>query len=700
MEIAKKHTEKLEEIEKKINLSYDTNRKNADRYNLFMRFVFETAINQQKRGTLNILHKPPLEFNILEAAISSQMGDFAKHEPTMMARAADGARIQQMTPEFMEQLNVLQWHLSEIFCEAANDGLQYNFFRDMMGGGFTVGEVSTDYVNPMSFEQKIIVERVFDPSLCGFDPMAVKSHKGDGGYCFKLVPKTKEDFESIYGTKSTKGLKFYSASALGEFQWQFTYNDLPIILTAEFYQKKNSKVKIVKLTNGHTVQKKRYEDFCEQWAKAGYIEQPPQILEERWTVLPEIERYTMTQNQILEYKPTSYSMLPLVWGAGNSVTLKEGNSGSTYEMTRPYVYNAMGVQELMNFSGQTVAAEIEGMVAHKIKVPLEAIPKDFQHVYQNVQQADTLVYNQFLNGDPNVRLDPPMEIQRTPTPPIVENTFMGTSKLTQMILGNLNMVQGTNDNNVSGRAIGLGAIQANSAAAPYMVGYIKFINRIAEIVVDLIPKFYVTPRSIPIRKADGKRSYKIINDPTNKDSISMMYDPNSVQIKVEAGVNLEIQKTMALDQCIKLIQTAPVFANFMGSEGLETILDNLDIRGIEGLKEKVPAYLEKMQKMQEEAAKKGDPMVEASMLQTQAFEKTEMAKIEQSQLETEGAQLIQAAKVAVEKQKVEILYAKTMAEVADMETKQDLEAQRIAAEDAKTAVELAIKFGAQITTNH
>ena len=88
------------------------------------------------------------------------------------------------------------------------------------------------------------------------------------------------------------------------------------------------------------------------------------------------------------------------------------------------------------------------------------------------------------------------------------------------------------------------------------------------------------------------------------------------------------------------------------------------------------------------------------MLQTQAFEKTEMAKIEQRQLEAEGAQLIQAAKVAVEKQKVEILYAKTMAEVEALESKQDLEQQRIAAEDAKTAVELAIKFGAQITTNH
>jgi len=700
MEVAKKRQDMLEDLKKKVDLSYNVSRKNFERYHMFMHFVFDSALTAQQRGTLQILKKPPLEFNILEAAINAQIGDFAKHEPSITARAADGMRAEQMTPQFMEQLNVLQWHLSEIFNEVQNDGLQEKFFFDLMAGGFTVGEVTTEYVNEKSFDQVIKLERVFDPTLCGFDPMARLSHKGDGQYCFKLIPKTISDFKEEYGEEAAKNLRFKNTANVGEFAWCFKQEDNPIILVCEYYNKKKTKTKIVKLSNGHVVTRKRYEEFMIQWNEMGYIEQPPTIIEERATNLQVIERYTFVENKVLEYKETNFSMLPLVWGAGNSVDLRDGEKAASYEMTRPYVYNAMGVQRLMNFAGQTVAGEIENMVAHKFKVSKESIPKDYQEAYRNVQQLDTLVYNEFMDGDTQVRLTPPMEIQRTPTPPIVENTFMGTSKLTQMILGNLNMVQGTNDNNVSGRAIGLGAIQANAASAPYMIGYIKFINRIAEIVVDLIPKFYVTPRSLPIRKADGKRSYQTINNPDDQNSISMMYDPNTVQIKVEAGVNLEIQKSMALDQVIKMTAAEPVFAQFMASEGLETLLDNMDIRGIEGLKEKVPGYLQKMQQAQEAAQQQGDPMVEASMAQTEAFKETEMAKVEQRRLETEGNLAIQAAKVAIEKQKTEIQYALAMAKVEEASSKKEMERQRLDSENARSAVEMALKMGDLGSTQH
>ena len=172
-----------------------------------------------------------------------------------------------------------------------------------------------------------------------------------------------------------------------------------------------------------------------------------------------------------------------------------------------------------------------------------------------------------------------------------------------------------------------------------------------------------------------------------------MYDPNSVQIKVEAGVNLEIQKSMALDQLIKMTAAEPVFGQFMASEGLETLLDNMDIRGIEGLKEKVPGYLEKMQQAQQAAQQQGDPMVEASMAQTEAFKETEMAKVEQRRLETEGNLAIQAAKVAIEKQKTEIQYALAMAKVEEAASKKEMERQRLDSENARSAVEMALKVG-------
>ena len=100
-----------------------------------------------------------------------------------------------------------------------------------------------------------------------------------------------------------------------------------------------------------------------------------------------------------------------------------------------------------------------------------------------------------------------------------------------------------------------------------------------------------------------------------------------------------------------------------------------------------------MQQAQQAAQQQGDPMVEASMAQTEAFKETEMAKVEQRRLETEGNLAIQAAKVAIEKQKTEIQYALAMAKVEEAASKKEMERQRLDSENARSAVEMALKVG-------
>ena len=130
-------------------------------------------------------------------------------------------------------------------------------------------------------------------------------------------------------------------------------------------------------------------------------------------------------------------------------------------------------------------------------------------------------------------------------------------------------------------------IQSNNASVPFIVGYIKGLNRVAQIIVDLIPKYYRTPRSLPVLLPDGKREYFEIN---KKGSLYMNYDPNSLQVKVETGVNFAMQKEIALQTIIGLSQSMPSFAQFFSQKGLQTLLDNIEIRGIDDLKEKAVEY--------------------------------------------------------------------------------------------------------------
>jgi len=690
--VAQTYRDKLPEMKENVEASRNYFQKNIERFYEFMKFVFETSIDGNDEAKLAILQKPIIEFNILEAMISRLRGEFSKQEPSLNVRAADGVRVEELTPEFLETIKVLEAHLREIFFDSSNDSLEYNIYSDLLAGGFSVVRIFTDYVNEMSFEQNIKIERVFDPTLCGFDPMARDSHKGDGDYCFEIIPKTRDAFEAEFGKDKVKGMRFIRSENIGGFNWSYETKDQDIILVCDYYYKKRKNEKIVKLSNGHVILKKHYEQFMEIYNSKGYIEQAPIIIAERETTIESINRCLFCETEVLSHEETAYRYFPLVFFDGNSVNLRDDTDGSATQMTRPIVYHAKGIQQLKNFAGQSVAAEIENMVQHKFIVSVEAIPEEYQDAYKNVQQASTLVYNAFYKDDPTMPLTPPREIQRTPTPPIVENTFMGTDQVTQTILGNYDGIMKTNDKQVSGVALQQGALQSNAAALPYLMGYIKGLNRSAIIVADLIPKFYVTPRSLPVRQANGKRSYQVINHQDNPDSVDFYYNPDSLQIKVEAGVSSGIQKQVALEQLTSLSQAIPVVGEFVSEMGLEIVIDNMDIRGSEELKVLAAKFMEMRAQAKQAQAQQPDPL----QLEAEVYERTEMAKVEQQAIKVQGDQAIQAAKVANEKQLTDIKFMEAIAKIKEGEAKQLLEQERVDSENARTAVETAINFAKEL----
>lgn len=687
---------RLKDIKEKIQGSYSYFKDNCKRYNEFINFVFNTSLTTETRNKLAALQKPPIEFNILEAHISRLIGEFSKQEPGIEVRASDAVQTTDLTEEFIATLNIVEAHIREILCSSTNDSLNAKVMKDLLAGGFSVVEVYTDYLHENSFDQGIYVDRVFDPCLTGFDPLARDSHKGDGQYCFQLVPKTKEEFISEFGEDKLKDVKFERSIANSEeFNWSYKNQDQDIVIVCDYYEKCTKKARIVKLSNGKTMQKKDYKRLLEIWTELGFIEQAPIILDERWTNYTVIERYRLCGNCILEHIETDFTMLPLIFVDGNSVIVKQNDTNASVQMTRPYVYHAKGIQQLKNFSGQTVAAEIENMVQNKFKVALESIPEKYQDAYTNPQQAQVLVYNAFYKSNPDQPLPPPLEIQRTPTPTIVEATFAGSDSVTQAILGSYDGILGISGKQISGVAIQQGAMQSNAAAMPYLLGFIAGFNRIAQVIIELIPKFYVTPRSIPILNADGRRGYQIINDNKSKSSININYNPSDLQISIEAGVNSAVQKQVALDQIIKMMQSSALFAEFINTEGLETIIDNMDIRGVDQLKEKSISFMQKQQQIQAEQAQQGDPMTDVAREQVQAEFEASIAQTQMQREKAQGELAINTAKVAIEKQKADTSFMQAIAKIEAEKSKSVRDAQRFASEDAKDAVEIALDVAKQ-----
>jgi len=529
--------------------------------------------------------------------------------------------------------------------------------------------------------------------------MARTSHKGDGAYCGMLIPYTKERFIEEFGEAAAQDIKFNISSSLQGFQWSYANETQEIVLVAYMFEKKYKRMKIVRLSNGHVIPIEQYKKLIEVWDA---IEQAPIILEERWTDVEYIEQSRFCEAKELYRGVTDYKYLPIVFIDGNSVLIRgdvstgasgvqsSSNSGATQQMTRPYVYHARDAQRSKNLAGQTMMNEIENMVMHKFIVSVEAVPEDYKDAYQNVQEANVLLYNAFddKTGQP---LEAPREIQRTPTPPIVESAFMNADRNIQATLGSYDAQQGIVGDNLSGRAIMQGAMQSNGAAGPYLINYLKGWDRIGQIVLDLIPKYYKTPRSLPVVGKDGKRGFRMVNNPRDKESVDLNYDASMLQLKIEAGVNSSVQKQVSLEMLVKMMQSSEIFAQFMNTKGLSVLLDNLEIRNIDTLKAKAEEFEEELKQQAEMAAQQPD----AAQMQLQAVTQVEMAKVQQRAEQAEGELAIKSAEVAISKQKADIEEIRAIADIQEMQAKVNLEQEKVDSANAKSAVELAFKVASK-----
>jgi len=674
--VAKSASDKLARIKEDVSTSYKYFQDNYKRFHEFRKYIFKESISEQQRAAMQQLHRPVLEFNILEAYISRLLGEFAQQEPSICVTPAEGVPIPY------EVLNLVEGHIRHILHQADKDSFSYEIYKDLLSGGYSVAKVWTDYSSPMSFNQQIYLSRVFDPTLCGFDPAARASHKGDGQYCFEVFPMDVKDFERDYPDVELKGIN-YERDFQG-FNW--SYKDAmgkKLILVVDYFEKKKRRTRIVRLADGRVMTVKDYERMQAYWEEMNFIEQLPIVMgKPRWTELETVCRYRLIENQVLEHEETDYTYLPYVFIDGNSINLTQGTSNTTYQMTRPYVYHAKGIQDLKNFAGISLANYLENQIQSKFIVMKEAIPQedDYIEALTDIQKANTIVVNAFYENDPNKAIPQPIrEVVNQGAPPEIMGAFQVTDPTTQTILGSYASNLGRDDTRLSGKAVIETASQGNSAAMPYIVGYLQGLTQIGNIIVDLMPKYLVGKRTIPLIDSNGEQSYQEIN---MEGKPVLDYKDRAVKVNIDAGVNFQIQKNKALEQIVALMQASPQFGQFMNSpQGLKILVSNLTIYGADRLQESIDPYLQEQAQQQQQAMQMQQEAMSQNpqMIRAQAEMIKAQSDVQQNQIENQ----FELARLATEK---ELADAKILEAEAKISQAQIDSAVRL--EESQTSLEV------------
>lgn len=664
----------LKRIKRLIEMANTSFMENRKRFHEFFKFVFQTAINEADESALKTLGKPIVECNITNAPISRLSGEFSKQMPSITVMAENGM------PVDPETIMVAEGHIRHIIDDANKHNAQYNIYKDQLGGGYSDWKVTTDYVNELSNQQIIKARRVYEPTLCGFDQTARESSKSDSEFCFEFFPMPKEKFKLEYPKVNIEELTFNQEDE--NLCWSYSSENQEIILVCDFYEKKRKPIEVLTVAGQGDMTEDKYEELVAQWKKEARTEQLPVVTERRKSHKQTICRYRIVGVDVIDYVETDYKYLPIVFVDGDSVIIKKGESSAYTQFTKPYVYHAKGIQRLVNFSAQVIGNDFENMVMHKFKVAKESIPQEeaYQLAYKNVQQASVLVYNQYNDGNPDQPLNAPQEIVRVPLPPEVLNMFNGSMQMLQNILGSYDAALGINDNQLSGTAIVEAATQSNAAAMPYVVSHMQALSHVATIILDLMPKYYKTPRTIPILDRDGNRSYQKINQPG---APSFNYDENALSVKVEAGPNFAIQKARALNQIMLLMQASPIFAQFMNEVGLSYILDNMEFRGSDVLADKSKQWMEQLQqKMAQQAQQPNPDQIKA--------------QIEQQKLQLKGQEVqvdaqLKQQELVIDKQKADTDRLKLELDAGMSQQKMAVDIAKAQAEEARAQADVDIK---------
>ena len=634
-DVAKRYQDNLARIKKKVRNAHDYFKDNYDRYNEFRRFVFDSSLKEDEITLLQTIGRPQLEFNVLEAYISRLLGEFSKQEPDIEVNAFDEDKADPIIIKVVEQ------HLKHVFMDDNNEHTRYEVYKDLLSGGFSTIKVLTDYEHPMSMNQVIRIERQ-EPTLTGFDKLARFSHKGDGQFCFQLFPKDKEEFMEENPDTKLENLSFRRDFA--GFNWSYLNDNSQIIVVADYYEKKKKAETIVQIRDGRVMTTSQYRKMIDTWND---ITVPPSIVgKPRKTNIDTICRYRLIENQILEYEETDFAHLPLVFVDGHSLMIKTPKNGNIRQVTRPYVYHAKGAQRLKNYAGISLANEIENTVQHKFMVAKEALPKEeeFLQAYKDTQKESVLVYNSVHESNPEMPIANPIrEVNRIPAPPEIAQAFTGADSLIQNVLGSYDASLGINNNQLSGIAIVEAASQSNATAMPYIVGCLQGFQRVAEIYLNLMPKYFTTSRSIPILDEDGKRQFVRINQPQG---IPMDFDTNVMNVTVKAGASFQVQKSRTIMMVKEMMGMSPLFAQFIAEKGLNFVLDNMEGKGVEQLKLLTDEWLQEYQ--QEKQAAQQQAQQNPAAIKAQV----DMAKLQQQGQANQQKFAIDMAKLQQDERKV------------------------------------------------
>lgn len=680
--MARKDLKAAQKVRERVKKWDDNWKFNRTQYNEYQDFIMGDMWTDEESRLFERYNKLPLTFNKLSPLANYLIGEQRQNTPALEVVPDESAPL--------EAVEVREAIIKSIAFDSHSKVAYQYAFQSAIIGGYGAFGIRTEYENEYSFDQRIVVYPIKNPTLCYWDVSAESPCKTDGMYagCRTRVSRTK--FREMYGERIERMIP---SSSYEDDTNLMSFDDEETITVIEDYERSYDRVKMYELSNGKTMDQKLFDDLQVVEVDGEEVLWDDEIV----TVVNTrtAHRYKVTHRKVagdyvLEKNDFASEQLPIVFVDQNSYYDKNGK-----QFCRPFFKDARDSQKYLNYLGTQSAymmkiSRYDQFIASKANVK----SADTQAIWRDPSTVQgALFYDESPNGNKPERLVPPELSQSLLT------QYERTLRDIQSSTGIYDTQIGQQGNEMSGAAVDA---RTRRGANNTYVAYDSINRAICAagcIIEEMIPSLYDAERILMIELSDKIVQPVPINQPVDEYGTQIRNDMTKGRYKVRLrpGPSYEGQKTVALESLQMVLQSNPGLFNMIADLYCENLplSNNIELRN--RLKTLVPPEIieagktgkspppqppapdpEIQLKMQEQQLKEQSMQLEMKKAEQSAAEK--MAELNMKQRELESRQDHDRQRVAMEWQQIEAQKLEAAANLEEQVMRYKAEMERIGAD--------------------
>lgn len=627
----------VKKVQKNLDAWMDCFSDNNEHYTEMTKFVFAgDQWSDEDKDSMRQSEVKLLTVNMLKKIANSILGEQQQNTPDIQVIPLDDYA-NQSSASIIQGL--LRKHL---ICTDYKEAEQVQFLNATVGGYGAI-RLYNAFKEGKTFAQKINIEPVYDPTCCFWDPLAKKSHKGDGRYCGYYEVISKAEWSMIMKDKE------YPETLILPSNFKWCTKDG--VVCVYYYEKKKVNKRLVLLETGEALFEEELENRSLLMGLTG--EKMPAIIDERMMEEDVVKAYKIIGNYIVEESEFPGNKLPIIFGDNGCSYFIDGR-----HRIRSFFADAKDSQVRLNY----LISKSTDLIRKYNAAQWIATAKNidgYEELYTDTSRVPgTLLFNP--HADSNGTIIEPKRV----SPPELPQHFPQQINMAGMDINNIVGVYesqlGMPGAESSGVAIDARVGQGNKNTHLLFNANHRVVDRMGEVLYAMIRALKKGQSTEVIDTKEKGYQQVVINKRVNDYEVENDIQSGDYEVVIKASASFEAQKQSNLEMLIKLAQVMGVVNTPVGPVPAaqmlgDIIADNLSIPGAKEIKGRFEYAIQP----QIIAAGKGEkvpppepqPNPQAELAQKELELKQQELQVQQERLNLESTKT--AAQIEIQESKKE-----------------------------------------------